>query len=183
MIMEFYILLIGSFITGFLTKFTDMITDDGLKTVKHLELLTGLSYGILIAWLTINFPVIAPLVFATVIATIFTKKVDSLSHYLGLGSMFFLLVLLGIPKVNSIYLIMFLIAAILDEVLSNFSDSKKFKKQLKKIFEIRPVLEIVTFVFSLLTNQWTIWLTILFFDMGYILTNNILKFSDFTKKK
>jgi hypothetical protein len=181
--MELYILLIGSLITGFLTKFTDMITDDGLKTIKHLELLTGLSYGVLIAWLTTNFPVIAPVVFATLIAIIFTKKVDSLSHCLGLGSMFFLFALWGIPKINFIYLIVFLIAAISDEILSNFSDSKKFKKPFKKIFELRPTLEIVTFVFSLLTNQWSIWLTILLFDIGYVLTNNLFEPNNFIKKR
>lgn len=169
------ILFVVAFLTGFLTKFTDFIVDSKLKTIKYLEFFTGFIYGFLIAWVIVNYPVIAPLWFGTVLAMIFTKKIDCLAHYFGIGTMLLFLVVWGIPAVNTIYLLIFSIAALLDEIGNDLIYKRKVKGILKIFFDLRLTLELTTFIVSSITGLWILWLALLSFDLGYILTNKIFK--------
>ncbi len=164
------IIYIIQLLIGIFTKLTDAIVDDGLKLIKNIEYVFGVIYGSLIAYLIINYPVITPLLLGTIIAVILTKKIDHKAHFLGIlivaVSLFFIDL-----KFNYFLLIIFLVAALLDEVLNDYFDKRKIKNTISKIFKYRILLETTALLVSIILNQWILFFAILSFDIGYISTS------------
>ena len=182
---ELTLLLIISFLTGISTKLVDLIEDDGLRLFKLDRYIFAVTYGILIGYIISNYNLIAPLCIGTIFALILAKKIDAKAHIAGVVSALVFVAFFGFGKINILFLIIFLIASFLDEILNDFADNKpllknqflKFKikvnKNIKKIFELRPLLKISALVVSFILNDFSIFLAILLFDTGYILTTRL----------
>lgn len=182
---ELIILLIISFFTGFFTKLVDLIEDDGLKLFKFDKFVFAILYGLLIGYVISNYNVVAPLWIGTIFALILAKKIDTKAHVLGLVAALGFIVFFGFGKINILFLVIFLIAAFLDEILSDFVEGKpllrnqflKFKikinKNFKKILEMRPFLEISALIISFIIWDFSLFGAIFFYDVGYKLTNKI----------
>lgn len=170
-----FIILGAALLTGFLTKLTDLIEDDGLKLFRFDNLVLGALYGLLIAFVIIKSEVVAPLWLGVVIGLCITRKIDAPSHLLGVIVIFASLMMLWNFQTTPL-LALFVLACVADEWLSDLADRKKIKiKLLKKFLLLRPIVEITAFVVSLITMQWLLWFAILCFDIGYILTNKFIK--------
>ncbi|MBW2993491.1 hypothetical protein KY317_02865 [Candidatus Woesearchaeota archaeon] len=171
-----FIILGIALLTGFVIKLTDLIEDDGLKLFRFDNYLFGAVYGILIAYVIIMSPVVAPLWLGVVIGAGLgvIRKRDASGHYLAAIVMFLVLLFLWDFRINFL-LAVFVLAAILDEWMSDLADQNKIKINfLRKFFLFRPIVEISAFITSAITGQWMLWLAILCFDTAYILTNRFI---------
>ena len=174
------ILLIASFFTGLAAKLVDLMEDNGLKLFKLDKFVFAVIYGLLIGYVISNYNVVAPLWIGAVFALILAKKIDNLAHFIGLISSLIFVALWGLGKINILLLAIFLVAAFLDEILSDFAEGKpllknkllKFKitvsKNIKRILKLRPLLEIIALIASIIIWDFSLFLAILFFDIGYL---------------
>jgi len=168
--MGMYEVLLATFSIGILTKFVDLIVDDDLKIARLVPYAAAISYGVLIAYVITNYPLLAPLGFAIVVAVLLTRKIDSKPHIAGVAFVVLFLILSGFPSIDLILFAVFLVAGGLDEMLNDFADKGKIKGIPAKIFEKRVVLEIAAFSVSLFTGYWILFLGMFSYDIGYLLT-------------
>ena len=159
-----YIVLI--FLASFLVKAVDFIVDEKIK-VKYLDIILGVIYGFLIALVASGAQIFASLIFAVIIAVALTKKIDSISHMTWLMIFIVFIFILGMPKLDINMLIVFLVAAVADEITSDLSDNKKIKGIKAKIFKFRPFMDITAFTVSAITSQWILFLGTLSSEAGY----------------
>ncbi len=164
-----------AFFTGFLSKLTDLIEEHKMNLPLIVSRISGIIYGILIAYVISVSSELSALWIAVVISTIITKKIDSLGHYLGILSMLISLIFFGITEINYYFLILFLAASIAEEIINNkIVDAGKIKnKLLNELMKLRPLLEITAFIVSFISGLWIIWFGLLSFDLGYILIDKI----------
>ena len=168
-----------AFVTGVLTKTTDIIEDNSkFSKFEKYSMLLGIIYGVLIFVTILIEPLLIPLVIGTIIGLILTKKIDGKGHVFGIIILFtfFLIYYLNTILFSINFLLMivvFVCANLLDEFFSDYSDKNKKNLLVKKIFLFRPFLEISAFLISLITTQWIIWFTILFFDIAYNIFSKI----------
>jgi len=170
--MDFIILLLV-FFTGVLTKFADLIADDGLEIRRVFSYTIGVVYGVLIAYIIATHPMLAPMGLAAVLAVLLTKKIDRKPHNIGIASLFLFLGIWGFPKIDVILIGIFLAAGLVDEIGNDRADQGRVKGILKKVFEYRLIFELTAFMVSLLTGEWIIFLGMLSFDVGYLLTKRV----------
>jgi hypothetical protein len=163
------------FLAGILTKFADMIADEGLQIRKIFSYAVGIVYGMLIAYVLVTHPLLAPLGMAVVLSVLLAEKIDRKPHNIGIASMFLFLAIWGFPQIDMVLIAVFLAASLLDEAVSDLADRKRIKGIAGKIAEYRPVLEITAFLVSLITWQWIIFIGMLSFDVGYRLTTELGK--------
>ena len=172
-----YGLMIIALFAGLLTKFVDL-QEHGFRVRKLVFYAAAFLYGFLIAFAVWLEPVVAPLAFGTIMGLVFTKKIDSKPHLLGVGSFVIFMAFLGIPEINLIFLTILIFGSFLDEIINTFVlDKGRIKNfYFKKLLETRPFLEITAFILAALTGLWPLWYTIFFYDIGYILmTRSSLK--------
>ena len=79
--------LLWMFAIGVLTRIVDMAVDDGMKLPEYLAYAGGVAYGILIAYVVANYPLLSPLCLGVVIAVMLTGKIDRKPHIAGIGAM------------------------------------------------------------------------------------------------
>ncbi|MEM5871980.1 MAG: hypothetical protein QW051_03850 [Candidatus Aenigmatarchaeota archaeon] len=170
------------FITGFLTKSGDIIGDkkkDG-KRQKFFSYVLGFLYGIFIAYIIYLLPILSPLAFGVIIAILITKKIDNSTHVIALASFILFLIYFGFPQTNFSLILIFLMAALIDEIGNDLVDKGKLKfKNMKTFlnifFSYRCTLEITSFFISMFLNEWAFFFSLLSFDLGYLSTERVLK--------
>jgi hypothetical protein len=165
-----FIILIPVFVTGVLTKLADLIADDNLEIRKAFSYLIGIVYGVAIAYIISTHPLLAPIGLAAVLAVLLTKKIDRKPHNIGIASMFLFLGIWGFPKIDIVMISIFLASGLIDEIGNDRVDEGRMRGIPRRIFEYRLVFEITAFLVSLLTGEWVIFLGMLSFDAGYLLT-------------
>lgn len=158
------------FLIGILTKFVDLVVDDGFKTKKPIAYVLGAVYGILIAYVISNYPLLSPLGLAVVFAVMLAGKIDKKPHITGVVLMVIFLGLWGFAETDLVLLSLFLFAGVMDEIANDLVDKKKIKGKPAKVLEKRVILEITTFFVSFATGYWIIFLGMLSYDAGYLLT-------------
>ncbi len=184
---ELILLLVISLFTGIFVKLVDLIEDDGLRLFKGDNFIFAVIYGLLIGYVISNYNIVAPLWIGSIFALILAKKIDTKAHVMGLLSVLGLVVFSGFGKINISFLVVFTVAAFLDEIANDFADGRpllknpllkkvnkiKINKNIKKILELRPFLEISALSVSFIIQDFSIFLAILFFDVGYNIANRI----------
>ena len=170
------VILLMAFAAGFLTKFTDLIVDNDIKADKRLAYITGLLYGLAIAYVMTSEPSLAPLGVALTLAVIITRKIDRLPHTLGIAALAAGLVAMGFRGADVLQVAIFLLAGIGDEIGNNLADKGKIKGIAAKLLKTRVMfIEPVALAVSLLTGQWIIFSGIVCFDAAYQLTTRLAK--------
>ncbi len=181
--MGMYEVLLATFSIGILTKFVDLVVDDGLHIPKSITYAAGIAYGVLIAYVLANYPLLAPLGFAIVIAVLLTRKIDRKPHIAGVVSMVLFIFLWGFPEIDLILFAVFLMAGGLDELLSDMSDKGRIKGILARVFEKRVILEVVTFLVSFATGYWIIFLGMFSYDAGYFLIEKVGRYFKYLRNE
>ena len=164
-----YLIIASIFLVGLLTKLADLIADDGLKVRGAFSYVIGAAYGALGAYILISDAYLAPVVIATIIAVVATKKIDKKPHSVAIASMLLFLAIWGFPAVNLLLMAIFLAAGVIDEIGNDMADGKRINGRLKKIFDYRLISDVTAFLVSLITGQWIIFLGMLAFTLGYAL--------------
>lgn len=183
---ELLVLLVVSFFTGVSVKIVDMIEDDGLKLFFYANHFFAFVYGLLIGYVIINYDIVNALWIGTIAAMMVTKKIDKFSHFIGILVAGFVVLVYGLSSLNLTFFGIFLIAAMVDEISSDYIDRlKKKKKKIKgilKVFEFRPVLEVTALIVSVIISDFTPFIAIIVFDSGYLFIERFYKKSNSFKK-
>ena len=165
-----YLSLLTLFVIGVLTKLTDLVVDEDIKAKKPIAYVTGIIYGILIAYALLGCQILAPVGFAVLMAVIATGKIDKKPHILGVVSMVLVMLVYGFPKTDLFLLALFLAAGVADEVANDFTDNGRIKGVCAKVLKRRIILDIATFAFSISTGFWIIFFAMFAYDAGYQIT-------------
>jgi len=166
--MELFIIM---FFIGVLTKVVDLIEDDGLKLFRYANVLFGIIYGLLIGYVVTAYQNVSPLLLGTVIAMVVYGRIDAKGHYTGIVALALFLVANWPWKTSVPLLMIFVIANIFEELLNDLLDRGYFKKNvIKNILAVRPVLELTALVVAIVIKDIAIFMTILSYDVGYVLT-------------
>ena len=110
---------------------------------------------------------------AVAIAVTLTKKLDELTHAIGIGSLLLFISVFGFPAVDVTLLAVLLLAGIIDEVGNDITDRKNARRAFKMFFENRLSLEVAAFLVSAVTGEWIIWISMASFDIGYNATSRL----------
>lgn len=170
-----YLLFPAILLTGFLTKLTDLVADEGLEMPRTAEYASGIIYGILIAYVIASCPPLAPLWLAVVISVIVTKKIDSAGHALGMGATLLFIGIWGLPGVDVTLMLIFLAAGVADEAGNDMADKGRLKGRKAKFLRKRLLLELTAFLVSVVTWEWVIFFGMIVFDAGYVATGKLGK--------
>jgi hypothetical protein len=165
--LKMYLVIASIFLVGLLTKLADLIADDGLKVRGVFSYIIGAVYGTLGAYILISDAYLAPVVIATIIAVVITKKIDKKPHSVAIAAMLLVLAVWGFPAVNLMLMAIFLAAGVIDEIGNDMADGKKINGRLKRIFDYRLVSDATALLVSLITGHWIIFLGMLAFTLGY----------------
>jgi len=167
MISIFYLFLF-TFLSGIYVKYSDYLVDTKKHTNKKTIIFFGMFYGFLLFVTLYLFPQISSIWFGILLGLLLIGKIDNLIHYLGVGFFLILSLLFQITLTDKIFFIIFIIICIFEEILNDFLDSIKRKNSFIKFLQLRPLLEITTFIVSIISGNWFIWFSLLGFDLGYI---------------
>ncbi len=159
-------------LVGMLVKIQDAAIDSRILKYEF-SIVLGVINGSLLALFVFLMPLIRSLILAILLATLLAGKIDALGHRLlfiiSLSAIIFL------NNIDALLILVFFIPAFLDEVISDYADRKKKRTALIRFLQTRPILEIFTFFFSLLTNRWLYWISLVLFDVGYVFIDNLTR--------
>ncbi|MGC9149850.1 MAG: hypothetical protein ACP5FX_01950 [Candidatus Micrarchaeia archaeon] len=187
------ILILLSFVFGFVISFIDFNEDEKKKTPPSIFPIAS-SF----IFLLLLFSKVFPLAFGVFLSLLFAKKLDAKSWkiFLFFTILFLPLFLFKISQFfslqNLLLSIYFFIFSFMDEISSDFTDKelekekkrkKKEKEKSKKekirkfvleFFELRPFLELSAFLYSLAILDFDFFLCIFSFDLAYNLEKRLL---------
>jgi len=165
------------FMTGFLTKLADEYDNKKLLRYKILLFIAGPLYGLFIGMVILIQPLVAPLWLGAVFGNIIAGKIDSLSHYAAMAALIITLLFSGTLSLNVLLIVIFTLVCVLEEFIHYLAvDKKKVKnKTFRNFIELRPLLEVVAFIYSWIIGEWVVWLSLLLFDIGYYLSSKLIR--------
>ncbi len=159
--------LITAFCTGFLSKLTDVQVDEKRFFFKNFKFATGLAYGVLYALAMSLSAELANLFLGIAIAVLLAGKIDSKAHQFAIAGFLAALVFLGLPQLNALLVLAFVVFALLDEFLNDYFDVHPSKGVLAAVAKRRLSLEAFSLALSIYTGNWLYFTAILSFDLGY----------------
>lgn len=142
-------------LSGVLVKVVDWIEDDK-KSKNPLRYLIAITYGAAIGYLigTADFSVVF---LSALIAQVLARKIDTMAHNIGFLVAILSTLYFGIPQIDLFLAGFFIILAVIDE-------TEYFVHPLMKY---RPFLKVGTLGFGIISGQWTYFVGIMAFDVGY----------------
>jgi hypothetical protein len=162
------------FLTGLLTKFTDNLVDERNSLNPGIKYFTGLVYGLLVGYLFSLDPALATVIAAVITGNLFFGRIDQKPHQLGLAATFLVILFLGIPMIEPAFLILLALFAWIDEFLNERSDRTKASGPALWLGRKRITLELAALGLSLYTLNPAYFLSILLFDISYILADKAM---------
>ncbi|MBN1924006.1 MAG: hypothetical protein JW791_04585 [Nanoarchaeota archaeon] len=166
--------ILAAFLSGLLVKTVDNCEDNNLLKDKNISVLLGALYGIILGYLI----TVAPLPsfwIGILLGVVFAGKIDSIGHYTGLGFTLISLLYFGIPIISiSLILLISLITLVEEWVNDEIVDKNKVSGLVKSFLSIRPLLEITSIILAVIYNNPLIFVLLLSFDLGYLITDKTL---------
>ena len=170
--------LILAFATGLIMKLADQLEDLPRYANKFLMLriALGILYGSIMFLMIDQNREIASLWLGLCIGLLLIGKLDCVAHCVGFSTFFALSYMYGIAVENHLFFLIFLSMTVIEEKFNDFVDNIDMKNTLlKEIIASRPILEITALLVSIFSGIWSIWLSLLLFDIGYQLSKRIVK--------
>jgi len=154
---------------GGLVKIADDIADDRrLSRHSFYGYLASTGYGLVGAILLTQSPVLATCVLAVVVAVMLAGKEDHPIHYAGTLTFVLASIALGLKMPYFLPLAALVIAAYLDELLSDRASVGQIKgKTLRKLLSYRIVLDVTAILVSLFLSEPAYAFAVVGFDAGY----------------
>ena len=153
-----------AFVAGLLVKIVDWMEDDR-KTSAALKLPLAVAYGLMIGYL-IGTASFSAIFLAALVAQVFARKIDTLSHTVGFAVAVLSLFYFGFPALDLPLLAFFLVLAFLDEA--------DFIGKLHPITEYRLILKAGALLL-IPFGRWDYFAGIMSFDIGYELFRQAAK--------
>ena len=154
---------------GCLVKIADDIADDK-KLAGHAfyGYMASTGYGLVGAVLFTQSPGLATAVLAVIIAVILAGKEDHPIHYLGMLTFVLVAIAKGIQMPYALPLFALVLAAYMDELLSDRVGLGKIKdKLLRKILSYRIILDVAAIAVSVVFSEPAYAIAVIGFDVGY----------------
>jgi hypothetical protein len=168
-----------SIIAGIMVKLSDFVEDSVKKkdSIKIVRVLLGLAYGTNLFVIYYLFNDVAPLWIGIILGLLIYGKIDAMSHYIGVGIFFLLVFFTGsVGYAAPLLTVMFTLICLAEEFVNDYFDRHPIKNKIfATLISVRPLLEISSFVTSLLTGQWMMWLGLVGHDVGYVFISVIEK--------
>jgi len=161
-------LLFVALLTGIVVKVTDTIIDENLDAVKIISYTFAILYGLLISFVIVQYPSVAPLWIGIIVGVLLGKKVDALPHALGILTVFVATIWSGIPALNYYLIFVFALSSYVDERIDKYLHGRKTISFFGKMLSMRIITEITALIVSALTGTWIIILALICFDAGYL---------------
>lgn len=152
-------------IAGILSKLVDLAEEHGLRFHPRASNIAGIAYGAILAYLISFSPELSSLCLAVIIAVLVSGKIDTLGHGLAMLSALILVPIFGLPQIALLQLIVFVLAGVADEIISDRLAGRK--SLASRLMSLRPILEVSAFAISMIYWQWIIWFGLLLYDIGY----------------
>ncbi len=155
---------------GVTMKIADLFDEHGLKEwFKGSKILFGFLEGIFGALLIVAHPVIGIIVLAATISFLLRNRLDYLNHQIAAAIIIIFFILYGNFNLL-IFIIFFLVYYIFGSLKDYLDDKKKLKKGfVPKFVELAPYGPIATFIFSLITKDWIVFIswtvTVIVYDL------------------
>jgi hypothetical protein len=166
----FWLILLGFLLSGALMKLTDDMEDTWDKNpplTKKMANITGITYGVLIAYLMVHDEIAATLFSGIILGCLISGKIDTKSHHLALATILLIVFSQGLQLSTHLVLILTALSAI-DEYTNDLQAASRF---LKKVLEYRIALKIGVLILALSAIlHWHAVAYLLSFDAAYILT-------------
>ena len=153
-----------AFVSGFLVKWVDWIEDDR-KGEGYFKFILAIAYGLIIGYL-ISQASFAELFLGAIIAQIFARKIDNISHAVGFLATIVAIIYFGVAGLDLAFVFYFLILAFLDE--------QEYLGRYRRITEWRLFTKVGA-VALILVGRFDYAIAILLFDSGYILFRELRK--------
>ncbi len=153
-----------AFVSGFFVKWVDWIEDDR-KGEGLLKFPLAIIYGMLIGYL-ISQATFSVLFIAALVAQVFARKIDNISHVTGFFAAILALLYFGLPEIGLEYFVFFLILAFMDE--------QKYPGRFQLLAKWRMFLKTGAIAVILL-GRYDFAVAILMFDGGYMLFGEVRK--------
>lgn len=153
-----------AFVSGFLVKWVDWIEDDR-KGEGYLKFILAIAYGLIIGYL-ISQTSFTELFVGAAIAQIFARKIDNISHAVGIVATIAAVLFFGVPVLHLSFLFYFVILAFLDE--------QEYIGRYRRITEWRLFTKVGA-VLLIFIGRYDYAIAILLFDGGYVLFTELRK--------
>jgi hypothetical protein len=165
------------FAAGFIVKLTDDLLDKPNNYRKFLPYLLAVAYGAMLALGIHEIPEFAAISVGVIIGLFAAAKLDR-AHIIGVATMVLVALYLGVPQIDIPLAILFLVAAIADEVMSDGIDNLLEKrKHLNKFtvffFRERMILPVVCALVAIYYMNINYALPFYLFQAGYMLAERI----------
>jgi hypothetical protein len=166
--MSLLTILIISFLSGSLIKFTDDISDKSIIVNPFFSIPSGLAYGLLMGYLMMIDTSASYLFGGIVLGCLITGKINNTGHYFGLSG----ILIINFLYVDTLSPLVLLIGAI--AAFDELKDIIRISGPLKFIFDYRMILKIGIFVLVILNFlELNALIILLVFDLAYILTDSL----------
>lgn len=154
---------------GCLVKIADDIADDRrLSRHSVYGYLAGISYGLVGAIIFTQSPVLATAVLAVIIAVVLAGKEDHPIHYAGMLAFVLGSIAMGLKMPYFLPLAALVLAAYMDELLSDRANLGKIRdKLLRKFLSYRIILDVTAIAVSVLLFEPVYAFAVVGFDAGY----------------
>lgn len=153
-------------------KIADNLNEHGLKLFKGANILFGFFWGIFGAFLILSNNLLTNLWIAVLIGWILRAKEDRLNH--GIASTIILLVFIfNLDKFNfdkSLFLTFFLGMIIIGLIHDYLTYSKVVSRTFSELFHSILYFTLLPLLYSLITNQWIVFISLFSFIIAYELT-------------
>ena len=154
--------LLLSFLSGFFVSLTDRLSDKKNK----LGFFTAIAFGLLLGFLISQGGAVSEVLAGGFLGVLIAGKLDSRPHLTGAIALLATLGFLGLPIVNPTLVLLFTLAALIDEYLDERLSKKKFVLT-------RPLLPFFALLISLASGKWEYFTAIALFDLGYLVAGKV----------
>ncbi len=156
------------FLAGMSTRLSDMVADGELRARKFYGYALGISYGTLTALVVALNPILGDVAIAVILSVLLTGKIDNRIHYLGIGAFAAFIALSGINPIGNVpILLAFIAAGVIDEIGNDYSDRRKKNDVIGIFFQKRMVMELTSFLVTLVTGEIVFFISLIIFEIGY----------------
>tara|TARA_B100000683_G_scaffold268066_1_gene302694 strand:- start:229 stop:783 length:555 start_codon:yes stop_codon:yes gene_type:complete len=166
-------LLIYSALFGMNMKMADCFNEHGFKWFRGDSILFGMIFGLFGGLVIASRPELTNLYLSLLLVNVLRFRVDRLNHGIAANIMFFGFLLSINNFMWQYFLYFFITFAIFGLIMDVISPKVTLNKFWKYLLEIRIFYFVFTFLFSIYTNIWLVFISMAIFQLSYNLTSKL----------
>lgn len=172
--MIYLLIIISSIFYGITMKIADLLDEHGLKWFKGSNIIFGFLWGIFGSILVYLNPVIGNILIAMNLAFLVRNRLDYLNHQIA-ASLIIITFLLTTKLNLELFLIFYIIFLIFGSIKDFIGDKTKKKGIILILTESALYYPISTLIYSIIYNNWIIFISLTLFTTSYNITTIVAK--------